>query len=75
MEVVHIGWLVLVLLSYSELSMSMQLEKGVEVLFGTSRRLDTRLSGVCQTALKVGDHLQVGSTNIMYYKDLDILLF
>lgn len=41
--------------------MSMQLEKGVEVLFGTSSRLDTRLSGVCQMALKVGDHLQVGS--------------
>lgn len=72
---VHIGWLVLVLFELLGLSMYMQLEKGVEVLFGTSSRLDTRLSGVCQTALKVGDHLQVGSTNIMYYKDLDILLF
>ncbi|KAM7275207.1 hypothetical protein ACFE04_017073 [Oxalis oulophora] len=34
------------------------LEKGVDGLFGSFRRLDSRISSVGQTAAKIGDHLQ-----------------
>lgn len=37
----------------------MQLEKGVDGLFGSFSRLDSRISSVGQTAAKIGDHLQV----------------
>jgi hypothetical protein len=36
-----------------------QLEKGVDGLFDSFARLDTRISSVGQTAAKIGDHLQV----------------
>lgn len=36
-----------------------QLEKGVDGLFKSFARLDTRISSVGQTAAKIGDHLQV----------------
>lgn len=36
-----------------------QLEKGVDGLFGSFARLDSRISSVGQTAAKIGDHLQV----------------
>lgn len=36
-----------------------QLEKGVDALFGSFSRLDSRISSVGQTAAKIGDHLQV----------------
>jgi hypothetical protein len=39
--------------------MSVQLEKGVEILFQSFGRLDSRISGVGQTAARIGDHLQV----------------
>ncbi|XP_039133436.1 exocyst complex component 5 [Dioscorea cayenensis subsp. rotundata] len=35
-----------------------QLEKGVDGLFASFARLDTRISSVGQTAAKIGDHLQ-----------------
>ncbi|KAI4369865.1 hypothetical protein MLD38_018263 [Melastoma candidum] len=35
-----------------------ELEKGVDGLFGSFARLDSRISGVGQTAAKIGDHLQ-----------------
>ncbi|KAL2490840.1 Exocyst complex component SEC10 [Abeliophyllum distichum] len=35
-----------------------QLEKGVDGLFGSFARLDSRISSVGQTAAKIGDHLQ-----------------
>eukprot|EP00850_Spirogloea_muscicola_P002872 SM000011S19050 [mRNA] locus=s11:509502:515891:- [translate_table: standard] len=35
-----------------------ELEKGVDVLFHNFGRLDTRISGVSQTAARIGDHLQ-----------------
>ncbi|KAG9132528.1 hypothetical protein Leryth_008452 [Lithospermum erythrorhizon] len=35
-----------------------ELEKGVDGLFGSFARLDTRISSVGQTAAKIGDHLQ-----------------
>jgi hypothetical protein len=38
-----------------------QLEKGVDGLFESFARLDSRISSVGQTAAKIGDHLQVGS--------------
>lgn len=38
---------------------SFQLEKGVDGLFGSFARLDSRISSVGQTAAKIGDHLQV----------------
>jgi hypothetical protein len=37
-----------------------QLEKGVDGLFESFARLDSRISSVGQTAAKIGDHLQVG---------------
>lgn len=37
----------------------MQLEKGVDGLFDSFARLDSRISSVGQTAAKIGDHLQV----------------
>lgn len=36
-----------------------QLEKGVDGLFDSFARLDSRISSVGQTAAKIGDHLQV----------------
>jgi hypothetical protein len=36
-----------------------ELEKGVERLFESFSRLDSRISGVGQTAARIGDHLQV----------------
>lgn len=36
-----------------------QLEKGVDGLFTSFARLDSRISSVGQTAAKIGDHLQV----------------
>lgn len=36
-----------------------QLEKGVDGLFESFARLDSRISSVGQTAAKIGDHLQV----------------
>ncbi|KAG0559057.1 hypothetical protein KC19_10G075500 [Ceratodon purpureus] len=36
-----------------------ELEKGVQDLHSTSNRLDSRLSGVCRTAVKIGEHLQI----------------
>lgn len=39
----------------------MQLEKGVDGLFDSFARLDSRISSVGQTAAKIGDHLQVKS--------------
>jgi hypothetical protein len=36
-----------------------QLEKGVDGLFDSFTRLDSRISSVGQTAAKIGDHLQV----------------
>jgi len=38
---------------------TVQLEKGVERLFESFSRLDSRISGVGQTAARIGDHLQV----------------
>lgn len=38
-----------------------QLEKGVDGLFDSFARLDSRISSVGQTAAKIGDHLQVGN--------------
>ena len=38
-----------------------QLEKGVDGLFDSFARLDSRISSVGQTAAKIGDHLQVES--------------
>ncbi|PQQ03494.1 exocyst complex component SEC10b isoform X1 [Prunus yedoensis var. nudiflora] len=35
-----------------------ELEKGVDGLFGSFARLDSRISSVGQTAAKIGDHLQ-----------------
>ncbi|MCO5594865.1 hypothetical protein L7F22_048900 [Adiantum nelumboides] len=35
-----------------------ELEKGVETLFESFSRLDSRISGVGQTAARIGDHLQ-----------------
>ena len=37
----------------------LQLEKGVDGLFDSFARLDSRISSVGQTAAKIGDHLQV----------------
>lgn len=39
--------------------MYLQLEKGVDGLFDSFARLDSRISSVGQTAAKIGDHLQV----------------
>lgn len=39
----------------------MQLEKGVDGLFGSFARLDSRISSVGHTAAKIGDHLQVNA--------------
>ncbi|KAG0594154.1 hypothetical protein M758_UG052800 [Ceratodon purpureus] len=36
-----------------------ELQKGVQDLYSTSNRLDSRLSGVCYTAVKIGEHLQI----------------
>lgn len=36
-----------------------QLEEGAHALLSVSSRLDTRLSAVCHTAVKIGGHLQV----------------
>ncbi|CAI9764431.1 unnamed protein product [Fraxinus pennsylvanica] len=36
-----------------------KLEKGVDGLFGSFARLDSRISSVGQTAAKIGDHLQM----------------
>jgi len=36
-----------------------QLEKGVDGLYDSFARLDSRISSVGQTAAKIGDHLQV----------------
>jgi len=41
---------------------SLQLEKGVDGLFDSFARLDSRISSVGQTAAKIGDHLQVISS-------------
>lgn len=38
---------------------NVQLEKGVDGLFNSFARLDSRISSVGQTAAKIGDHLQV----------------
>ena len=43
---------------------SFQLEKGVDGLFDSFARLDSRISSVGQTAAKIGDHLQVESSSI-----------
>lgn len=40
-------------------SFNIQLEKGVDGLFDSFSRLDSRISSVGQTAAKIGDHLQV----------------
>lgn len=40
-------------------SFKIQLEKGVDGLFDSFSRLDSRISSVGQTAAKIGDHLQV----------------
>lgn len=37
----------------------LQLEKGVDGLYDSFARLDSRISSVGQTAAKIGDHLQV----------------
>lgn len=37
----------------------LKLEKGVDGLFDSFARLDSRISSVGQTAAKIGDHLQV----------------
>jgi len=37
----------------------LQLERGVDGLFDSFARLDSRISSVGQTAAKIGDHLQV----------------
>uniref|UniRef100_A0A3Q7IEC5 Exocyst complex component Sec10 n=1 Tax=Solanum lycopersicum TaxID=4081 RepID=A0A3Q7IEC5_SOLLC len=39
-----------------------QLEKGVDGLFGSFARLDSRISSVGHTAAKIGDHLQSADT-------------
>jgi len=41
------------------LCFAFQLEKGVDGLFDSFARLDSRISSVGQTAAKIGDHLQV----------------
>ena len=41
-----------------------QLEKGVDGLFDSFARLDSRISSVGQTAAKIGDHLQVESSSM-----------
>jgi hypothetical protein len=46
----------------------LQLEKGVDGLFDSFARLDTRISSVGQTAAKIGDHLQViNSISYVYF--------
>lgn len=49
----------LFLFLYSLFNYSLQLEKGVDGLFDSFARLDSRISSVGQTAAKIGDHLQV----------------
>lgn len=44
---------------YDLLNPIFQLEKGVDGLFDSFARLDSRISSVGQTAAKIGDHLQV----------------
>ena len=39
----------------------LQLERGVDGLFDSFARLDSRISSVGQTAAKIGDHLQVNA--------------
>lgn len=48
-----------------------QLEKGVDGLFGSFARLDSRISSVGQTAAKIGDHLQVIVEKLQLYIALD----
>lgn len=38
-----------------------QLEKGVDGLFDSFARLDSRISSIGQSAAKIGDHLQVNA--------------
>jgi hypothetical protein len=53
---------------YSLFNCSSQLEKGVDGLFDSFARLDTRISSVGQTAAKIGDHLQViCSSEYLYF--------
>lgn len=51
--VVHVSF------HYSLFYCFLQLEKGVDGLFDSFARLDSRISSVGQTAAKIGDHLQV----------------
>lgn len=54
----------------------LQLEKGVDGLFDSFARLDTRISSVGQTAAKIGDHLQVmNSISRVFYcvEDFDFV--
>ena len=55
-QVVHVSF------SYWLFYCSLQLEKGVDGLFDSFARLDSRISSVGQTAAKIGDHLQVISS-------------
>nr|XP_016514884.1 PREDICTED: exocyst complex component SEC10 [Nicotiana tabacum] len=52
-----------------------ELEKGVDGLFGSFARLDSRISSVGHTAAKIGDHLQEKCINMLYrrsFADEDI---
>jgi hypothetical protein len=63
-----IYWWFLFLFLYSLFNCSSQLEKGVDGLFDSFARLDTRISSVGQTAAKIGDHLQViCSSEYLYF--------
>nr|XP_009774188.1 PREDICTED: exocyst complex component SEC10-like isoform X2 [Nicotiana sylvestris] len=42
-----------------------ELEKGVDGLFGSFARLDSRISSVGHTAAKIGDHLQIRRENLL----------
>lgn len=55
----HLTWILNYKFDCIRLHIICQLEKGVDGLFGSFARLDSRISSVGQTAAKIGDHLQV----------------
>lgn len=57
--------------AYSNNASHFQLEKGVDGLFGSFARLDSRISSVGQTAAKIGDHLQVKLSYALLHYALD----
>ena len=65
----------LALLSYRLIcGVILQLDNGVSGLFESFSRLDSRISGVGQTAARIGDHLQV-SLFLLFSCSQDQFLF